>query len=572
MSPRLHQFARIGLPVLAVIAFALGCLGYAAHFQHASEVPGVSHIVYVTLRLFVFEYDGDHNPVWQLNVARFLAAGLTTVGAFAVGLSILRDSWHAFRLDRARDHVVVCGAGAKGELAALDCLQTGDTVVVVDQIADAPSISKLRQAGALFVHGDITDGEALRKAQVGRARMVMAVAGSDETNVTVAAHARLLAAATRRTEPLLCFTHVVDPELRGLIERERAFVLGACSIRLVDAYAAAARRFITDHPLETGMTGPDDPRQVHLVVLGLGKLGRALVVQAIRVGHYANLRKLRITVVDKDAELRCNQMRWVWPLLDEVCDLRAVHGGFDDPKVRQSLREEAKEPAVRTVAICLDDDARAVTQALRIRDLLTPMPPVQMAVRLGHTELAELVAGSTSETPGLGARVVVLDTHAQALRRADLLDSPLDMQARAVHEDYLRHQLAKGPDPTNKMLVPWSELTPAAQDANRQQADHIDVKLRAIGCRTTTVLPPSPVACSDEEVELLAKMEHARWAADKVLQGYRYGPVRDNVVRTHPDLLPWESLTELVREKDREPVRNIGALLRPVGLYVERAT
>ena len=72
------------------------------------------------------------------------------------------------------------------------------------------------------------------------------------------------------------------------------------------------------------------------------------------------------------------------------------------------------------------------------------------------------------------------------------------------------------------------------------------------------------------EVERLAEMEHARWMAERARGGYTHGPVRDDLARTHPELLPWDQLTEETKEKDRAFIRGLPAYLASVGFQIIR--
>jgi hypothetical protein len=72
----------------------------------------------------------------------------------------------------------------------------------------------------------------------------------------------------------------------------------------------------------------------------------------------------------------------------------------------------------------------------------------------------------------------------------------------------------------------------------------------------------------DEEVQLLARLEHDRWVGDRMALGYAHGPGRRG--RMHPDLVPWEELTDEARAKDVATVRGIPALLDSVGFQALR--
>jgi ryanodine receptor 2 len=51
--------------------------------------------------------------------------------------------------------------------------------------------------------------------------------------------------------------------------------------------------------------------------------------------------------------------------------------------------------------------------------------------------------------------------------------------------------------------------------------------------------------------EMLAEHVHDVWAQARIAQGWRYGPMRDDVKLEHPNLLPYDQLSEADKEYDR---------------------
>ena len=78
---------------------------------------------------------------------------------------------------------------------------------------------------------------------------------------------------------------------------------------------------------------------------------------------------------------------------------------------------------------------------------------------------------------------------------------------------------------------------------------------------TTHVVLPSHV---EALTEVLAKNTHENWAAQRVRDGWRHGPMRDDAKKEHPCLVPYEQLPESEKEYDRrttmETVKAIVAL------------
>ncbi len=144
--------------------------------------------------------------------------------------------------------------------------------------------------------------------------------------------------------------------------------------------------------------------------------------------------------------------------------------------------------------------------------------------------------------------------------------------ARAIHENYLKNQRGtKSADDPG--MQPWERLREDLKESNRQQADQIPEKLKVIGCsiRPAGSGETGVREFTPEEVELLAKMEHNRWMANKMAAGWTYAPPpRDDVKKTHPCLVPWEELPDDEREKDRQAVRGIPEFLATAGFEIRR--
>ncbi|MCH9807149.1 MAG: Ryanodine receptor Ryr [Alphaproteobacteria bacterium] len=64
----------------------------------------------------------------------------------------------------------------------------------------------------------------------------------------------------------------------------------------------------------------------------------------------------------------------------------------------------------------------------------------------------------------------------------------------------------------------------------------------------------SGVVMDDELVQLtekLAENAHENWAALRVSQGWTYGTTRDDLLQTHPNLVPYAELSEADKDLDR---------------------
>jgi RyR domain len=82
---------------------------------------------------------------------------------------------------------------------------------------------------------------------------------------------------------------------------------------------------------------------------------------------------------------------------------------------------------------------------------------------------------------------------------------------------------------------------------------------------TPTPLDTAGVELNEEVVKLtesLARHAHDVWAQRRIAEGWQYGPKRDDVGKRHPDLVPYEELSESEKEYDRSTaIQTLKAIL-----------
>lgn len=78
------------------------------------------------------------------------------------------------------------------------------------------------------------------------------------------------------------------------------------------------------------------------------------------------------------------------------------------------------------------------------------------------------------------------------------------------------------------------------------------------------VLPPELEALA----ERLARNTHENWASQRLADGWRWGPARDDARREHPCLVPYEALPEAEKEYDRRTALETLRLVLSLGFEV----
>jgi hypothetical protein len=187
----------------------------------------------------------------------------------------------------------------------------------------------------------------------------------------------------------------------------------------------------------------------------------------------------------------------------------------------------------------------------------------RLASRLGATYPGLLVYSRHTEVTGLGTEPLL----AQVRAFGSTLDAgqgrPVDSWeriARLVHEDYVRAY----PDPDDPARRPWDELAPFYRESNVRQVLTALGSAVAVG-RSWGAGAETASPLSDQQLDEMARCEHESWLEHLRRNGWSYGATRDRAAKKHPDLLPWDQLSDEGRAKNRKGVVESLALLETLG-------
>ena len=553
-----------------------------------------------------FLSDDKDTSVQRVLGSLFSVLGLVIVGGAFITLAeeAARRTFEGMMKGRIpsnlKNHTVLAGAGPKLKsfLTALKALQEppkDDEILIV--IPDSGLLEATREVCGRhlrIVVAHIWEQGAPDRLYLNRAKRLVILNnfGGDNGNlistVIAIANSRKKFAKENCLKELKIYAEVNDRTVLPAIQASLAGIdkAGAkMEINIINMADASARLALRRHPLDYLPVNSHIPGQVALIILGWSSFADALFWQAVRIAHYPS-KPTRIIIADKSAaDLKTRLCSAAPGLLDESYAKDIMILEFAEA-LSPEVVKEFQDGQIITVAVCGTDADCVFAEAVKISE--APSFPGLRQVLLdlpdgsGYREALEAM---NKKTPHLYA----VGSHAGAFELAEKLDET----AIRLHERYLDQRIKQGKRVKlngggyeSLSDYDWEELDEIRRGWNRSTADHIEVKLRALadfhGIKERPIRQNNndQLSISDdlrkkieelieftkvtkgkgnsrEDLELLARLEHDRWSAEKIAEGWSYGEKKDEQRKISPYLRAYDQLTEEVKGYDRETVAEL---------------
>jgi hypothetical protein len=546
-----HRF--LFLIICLVVVF--GLLGFQRVFP---EFGFFTHL-FMVLQLFLLDpqsFDssdavvarGETIPI-TLDLARWLAAFVTFYGVAQVVLKLMRGSSDKFKIQRMRRHGVIFESGHLAEEILEQVLQKRQDYVLMTR--SSQSLAVWRKAGLVgfeIGEGVKIDTEHLKLAGLERASSFEILGEDGSENLRAAIMACSMATGCRM------FLRQDDPYFCDLLQRNHPMISAfqKNTLRVVSVNMYRARMLLLSSPLEILQNGIY-ATEVHLVVLRLNSLQRAVILQAALVGHYRDGIRVKLWL---DSEASREKILADHPKIMNCLDIEVA--SVTCSYSIASIGALCKKGSLVTILADHLAPELALIEVLKLKELWPS--GVQFRFIIDHP----------SE---IGLNTIVLDGLLVALPSIrDSFSSQLfadsDKVAKEIHMFWHKcneQRIQVAMEQKNERLADdlrskatfkkWEDLTEAQKDANRSAADHILIKLRAVGLHSSDVdLKEAWTNLDRHQIVRLARMEHERWAAFLWLANYKPG-VRNDVLRQNPNLVPFDHLDQSAQEDTIEQTR-----------------
>ncbi len=246
-------------------------------------------------------------------------------------------------------------------------------------------------------------------------------------------------------------------------------------LELFNIFDRGASMLVKAHsPWASKQVDPTCDKQ--LVLVGLGKLGQSLIIQAAsqwQENRMSSDQHLKFTIIDLDAERKVQELSVMYPHLEEVVHLKAlpmnVHSA--DFQAAEFLFDPDKHCIVDSIYICMDNDALGLHSGLTLNQKIRGH---QIPVIVRMAEDAGLAVLLKDKDNTVYKNLHVFPLLDQTCTPDVILHGTHELLARALHEAYLKglsDEHKGGED--DLVLDAWEDLTEEIKERNRKQADRI---------------------------------------------------------------------------------------------------
>lgn len=295
--------------------------------------------------------------------------------------------------------------------------------------------------------------------------------------------------------------------------------------------------------------GKDDDRYVHLIIVGMSRMGVSMAIEAAHLAHYPNYdqKKIRtkITFIDKNAKEEKDFFmgrfkdlfalsHWRYGTVDEEGILKwkpqndiqikntyhylggdfldieweFLNGGVENPSVQEYISTSVNSHgSIVTIAVCLPEPSRCLAAALYLdRGIYENVNQVLVYNRYGDSLISQMTHKTEKQMNPYHNKLRAFGMSAQCydcslIEEAEFIASKLNAQYIKIYEP-VDEGVGLGKSDVAKW---WSNI---------YAANFLWSKLRNMQWSDGKEL-------TEEELDTMARTEHARWNMEQLLIGYR---------------------------------------------------
>ena len=296
--------------------------------------------------------------------------------------------------------------------------------------------------------------------------------------------------------------------------------------------------------------------RLHVALVGFDHVGQSFLDALATTGIAGEFRRPLIHIVTTDEAGTRAFLHREMPEIDKSAEIIVSACALTDlgePEYSPLVKAENTAP-LTAIVLLLGNEGDTLLASAAIANLQDRHGFANAALYIGGAGSEEACALTTPmrQSRNLGRKIGRISDLAAIDRLVEYVLHRRDALAKLLHKSYLREF---GGETTGG--TPWNVLPETYRRANRRAAWHLAQKLWTMGLSVpddpqaipsvdpftynNAIKPLIASSTEDETIRRLARLEHERWCAERRLDGWQHGDVRDDTRRRHPSLVSFDS-------------------------------
>lgn len=567
MSFKISRRAKgIGAIVVVIGTVILSWIGLGIFVPEINNLENLPHRIYRVVKIAMGgDPTADAKPAanvpWQLLIVKILVVIILIVTVFKIIQKVFYEQYTMLRLLFKRGHTIVCGIDAKGLQTLRDHQKSwGGKAVGIEIKHENEKAKTAKKEGHPIIWGDVKEAETLLEAGVTRASNLICFLPGEQNGIEVLSTVYDIYEKKKPANQLNCYLQLNNARLIEVIERAEHlahYKNVGLDVRFFNFNKMIARHLFRTFAVKhfDDIATLSEGKFFRIILLGFGNLGKALLLQALRVLHFYSSAKTEIITADKNIGGKRKKFEEEYPFASEIFKISFVEFDGTYKELLKGCTDCGNTNAIPVVITAFENNDENLELALEILDYT---PEDSFRIYTKNTD-SKNVASLLKKAGNENRRLNFFGDLETFCRMEYITGKEQDRMAQLIHNDYLKLQRETVASESARYKTPWEDLLEDARDANRAQADHLIFKLAQAGIKNADA---AAISFTAEQVEGLAIAEHQRWNAHRQINGWQYGALRNDIKKLHPSIVSWDALSEAEKQKDRDTVLRIPILIK----------
>ena len=373
-------------------------------------------------------------------------------------------------------------------------------------------------------------------------------------------------------------------------------------------YDSAAQTLFTKYPLGTNVNTFLPDKLVKVALVGFDKVGESLLYRLLNLGHFYNQEPIEITVFDYDIKVKEQEFLKSHPINQEMCEKYwKIH--FED----EYTFYQQSELQYTQIIFCSTDSQKSFQDAMRMMKSHASEISKDNIESYLYTDVHHSISSLIDDNEIEFKSLHTFGDFEKLCTYDVIVNESLDEMAKK--SNYRYNELHNYNDEGKDIQTQWRELESFLKDSNRMQVEHLPIKLQIVNKFLEKQVKQGEYENIKKEamkrwfqfggemiwdnmkdtkelaeyiplevLDTLAKVEHNRWNAFHILNGWKKREIptyatekikKDTATKEHPCLVKWDDLDNVsknhkhdYKSDDVETVMRIGDMLEEVDIKV----